>query len=154
MSYYHIAVDLLPEIDTLIVKNLLKSIDEGCFSKNPSLEDPIKQLIRQLNESYPQELQEIIQEIPAPQQQIIQKYLQWLDTTSCRDTIGYSLKMTYKNMSAPMHKNLQVFVDENVAFVLCVKKITDDWRVCAKRKQNPYRSSEARLWILAGQGDF
>ena len=76
MSYYHIAVDLLPEIDTLIVKNLLKSIDEGCFSKNPSLEDPVKQLIRQLNESYPQKLQEIIQEIPAPQQQIIQKYLQ------------------------------------------------------------------------------
>ena len=75
MSYYHIAVDLLPEIDTLIVKNLLNSIDEGCFSKNPSLEDPVKQLIRQLNESYPQELQEIIQEIPAPQQQIIQKYL-------------------------------------------------------------------------------
>ena len=70
-----------------------------------------------------------------------------------RDTVSYSLAMAYNRMSSPTHKNLQVFVDENVAFVLCVKKITDDWRVCAKRKQNPYRSSDEffslRAFLLA-----
>ena len=75
MSYYHAVAKQYPDIDTLLVKNLLSSIDENCFAKNPCVEDSIVRLVIRINESYPQVLNEVCKELLAPQQQFIQKIL-------------------------------------------------------------------------------